>query len=116
MSKLKKNFSKEVIYSINDVVEFDWIGAKDIGTIERISTEDREFPIYFIRSERTTRLYNMGAEQGVTSAGYIVSKISSQSKKAVKKPIVKQETSDDSVELKKAVKKQKDFLNHFFEV
>jgi hypothetical protein len=122
MSKLKKNFTREVIYAINDSVQFDWIGQKHMGVIERINTEGREYPVYHIRSTITNRVYNMGADPGVTTAGYIIEKVSG-GKKIVKKPTtapttatVTQETSTESVELQKAIQKQKDFINHFFEV
>jgi hypothetical protein len=118
MPKLKNNFTKEVIYSINDSVQFDWIGQKDIGIVERIDTETRDYPIYFVRSNTNNRLYNMGADAGITTAGFIVGKTTS-SKKPITKPTpapVTQETTTESIELKKAIKKQKDFINHFFEV
>lgn len=118
MPKLKNSFTKEVIYSLNDSVEFDWIGQKHIGVIERINTEGREYPVYHIRSVSTNRVYNMGAESGVTSAGYIVGKTTAAKKIKTKPTLapITQKTETETNELKQAIQKQKDFINHFFEV
>lgn len=117
MSKLKKTFTREVIYKINEPVEFSWLGETRSGVIERIESESREFPIYFVRAYQTGRLYNMGADPGVTSAGFVIGKASkTKPKKVVIEDITPEIQPEEKTELKKAVKKQKDFINHFFDI
>jgi hypothetical protein len=113
MSKLKESFSKSLLFQINDRVMFDWLGSKRKGVIESVKLNEKQYPIYFVRAENE-RLYNMGAENGVTIAGYIVNKIGEA---PIKQPIKQEVTTEEpvSTELQTAIKKQKDFLNHFFE-
>jgi hypothetical protein len=72
MSKLV--FSKEILYKINDHVTFNWLGDTRDGIVERIIINDKGYPIYYIRSFITQRLYNTGTEAGVTATGFIVGK------------------------------------------
>lgn len=116
MSKLKESFSKSPLYKANDFVMFDWLGSKRRGTIESIKVNEKQYPIYFVRADND-RLYNMGAENGVTLAGYIINKVGETPvKQRVKEEVVHETIAETpSTELRDAIQKQKDFLNHFFE-
>jgi|LakMenEpi03Aug12_release.lakeMendotaPanAssembly.Ray.scaffolds.fasta_scaffold747812_2 hypothetical protein len=115
MSKLKDSFSKSLLYQVNDSVMFDWLGSKRRGVIESIKYNEKQFPIYFVRADNE-RLYNMGAEYGLTLAGYILNKVGEAPKTRIPEETVTEIVeTNTSKELTTAIKKQKDFLNHFFE-
>lgn len=119
MSKLV--FSKEILYKVNDHVTFNWLGDTRDGIIEKLSINDKGYPIYHIRSFITNRIYNTGAEAGVTTTGFIVGIYTKPAKMIHPETIIT--TTIEAVEenpVKKAVtKKTKDKpadINTFFEV
>ena len=69
MSKLV--FNKDEIYKIGNHVTINWLGDTQYGIIEKININDKGYPVYYVRSDRSRNLYNCGAEQGVTVAGFI---------------------------------------------
>jgi hypothetical protein len=69
MSKLV--FNKDEIYKVGNHVTFTWLGDTQHGFIEKINTNDKGYPVYYVRSNITGNLYNCGAELGVTVTGVI---------------------------------------------
>lgn len=112
----KLNLTETKFYKVDDIVEFDWIGQPHTGVIEKIHVNDKNMHVYFVRSTASNKLYNIGSIPHVTTTGYIKSKTGKIVKSAAKKVETNAEHQTITDELAHAIKTQKDFINHFFDI
>jgi hypothetical protein len=114
MSKL--NIIDAPIYKINDLVEIDWLSQPHIGSIEKIHVNEKNMRIYYVRSQLSNKLYNVGAAPNITATGFIKSKHVATQPTPPKQQSSSIANKTESSELQHAIESQRDFLNHFFDV